>query len=133
MENPTTKSIVVRVELHDGHTGQISEVARMHVAHIGFTVDGEYEATTLRNQNGESFVRQQRRAIFRSDRGKPHVWYLIARALIAMGYPGKIERPRPAPPTADQIKGAALLLSPPPAPAIPPCPVPLAIEKGHGT
>jgi hypothetical protein len=125
MTDLTAGSIVVRVEFHDGATGNISEIARMHVAHIGFTVDGNYEATTLRNQNGEPFVRQQRRAIFRSDRLKPHVWYLIARALIAMGYPGKIERPRPASPTANQIKGAAALLSPPPAPTIPPCPVPL--------
>jgi hypothetical protein len=106
MENLNTRSIVVRVELHDGHTGNISEVARMHVAYIGFTPAGDYEATTLRNQNGEAFVRQQRRAIFRSDRLKPHVWYLVARALIAMGYPGKIERPRPVPPTANQIKHA---------------------------
>lgn len=121
----TAGSIVVRVEFHDGATGNISEIARMHIAHVGF----DYEAITLRNQNGEAFVRQQRCAIFRSDRLKPHVWYLVARALIAMGYPGKIERPRPVPPTANQIKGAVALLSPrattTTAPAIPPCPVPL--------
>lgn len=115
----TAGSIVVRVEFHDGATGNISEIARMHIAHVGF----DYEATTLRNQNGEAFVRQQRRAIFRSDRLKPHVWYLVARALIAMGYPGKIERPRPAP-------GATIPRATATPKVIPPCPVPLVIQKG---
>lgn len=116
-----TGSIVVRVELHDGTTGNISEIARMHVAHVGF----DYEATTLRNQNKEAFVRQQRRALFRSDRVKPHVWYLIARALIALGYSGKVERPEPRPSLVLPPSGTA-----PKVAAIPPCPVPLVIEKG---
>jgi hypothetical protein len=85
--------IVVRVELHSAITGQVSEIAKMHICNIGGTATkGDYHCETLR---GRSKADLDRRTVQRSGsvRNYPrlaiHVWHLVARSLVAMGYAGK--------------------------------------------
>ncbi|MCA6108120.1 hypothetical protein [Bradyrhizobium cenepequi] len=88
--------IVVRVELHSAITGRITELARAHICNIGGTATkGNYSVSTLRGRDKEAF---DRRVVQRSGevrdypRLSVHVWHLVARALIAMGYAGKAEQ-----------------------------------------
>jgi hypothetical protein len=83
--------IIVRVELHSAVTGQITELARMHIANSG--------AGTLERADytGETFVGRDARALdrrvvshtgtaFRWPRRRKHVWCLVHRMLSNMGY-----------------------------------------------
>lgn len=88
--------IVVRVELHSAITGQVSELARMHIANVGGTATkGDYQVTTLRGRDKTALDRNQgqRGGFVRNyPRLAIHVWHLVARALIAMDYAGRAER-----------------------------------------
>lgn len=85
--------IVVRVELHSAVTGQVSELARMNICNVGGTATkGDYQCETLRGRSKKDL---DRRTVQRSGsvRNYPrlaiHVWHLVARALVSMGYAGK--------------------------------------------
>lgn len=85
--------IVVRVELHSAVTGKVSELARMHICNIGGTATkGDYSCTTLRGRSKADLDRRtpQRNGFVRKyPRLAVHVWHLVARSLVAMGYAGK--------------------------------------------
>lgn len=85
--------IVVRVELHSAITGQVSELARMHICNIGGTATkGDYSCTTLRGRSKADLDRRtsQRTGFVRKyPRLAIHVWHLVARSLVVMGYAGK--------------------------------------------
>ena len=81
----TTGSIVVRVEFHSAVTGDVSEIARMYLAHTG---GGHYDAATMHGGDTAALDkgRRQRNAIVPDYPRVTHVWYLVARALIALRY-----------------------------------------------
>ncbi|WP_407155196.1 hypothetical protein [Bradyrhizobium sp. STM 3557] len=85
--------IIIRVELHSAITRKVTELARMRICNIGGTVDrGDYHVATLRGRSTEQL---DRGAVTREGnvrdypRRAIHVWHLVARALIALGYAGK--------------------------------------------
>jgi hypothetical protein len=83
--------IIVRVELHSAVTGKMTELARMHIANTGIGTLDRCDYT------GETFVGRDTRAL---DRGRinhtgvvvnwprqtKHVWCLVHRMLVSMGY-----------------------------------------------
>lgn len=88
--------IVVRVELWSARTGQRTELARLRIANDGEATSanvrfGDYVGETLR---GRSEAALDKGAVQRTGRvvGHPrlslHVWHLVARMLVAMGYGG---------------------------------------------
>lgn len=85
--------IVVRVELHSAITGQVSELARMNIANVGGTATkGDYHCETLRGRSKADLdkrVQQRVGSVLGYPRLSIHVWHLVARALVAMGYAGK--------------------------------------------
>lgn len=87
--------IVIRVELHSAITRQVTEIARMHIRNAGGTKQvGNYSCETLRGRSREQLDRRecQRGGVVENyPRLKIHVWHLVARALIAMGYAGARE------------------------------------------
>lgn len=82
--------IVVRLELHSAIDGQVSELARMNICNIGGTKHhGDYQAETFRGRSTEQldrFVIQRQATVTGHPRLSKHVWHLVAKALIAMGY-----------------------------------------------
>lgn len=88
--------IIVRVELHSAITGHVTELARAHICNVGGTATkGDYKVATLRGRDTATLDRRvaQRRGTVRDyPRLSIHVWHLVARALIAMGYAGKAEQ-----------------------------------------
>lgn len=82
--------IIVRVELHSAINGQVTELARMHISNAGGDAQhGNYEVQTLRGRDRTALDRrvvQRRGKVFRHARLALHVWHLVARALIAVGY-----------------------------------------------
>lgn len=87
--------IVIRIELHSAITKRVTEIARMRICNVGGTRErGSYSVETLRGRCVEQLDRYQpqRRGLVREyPRLKIHVWHLVARALIAMGYAGERE------------------------------------------
>jgi hypothetical protein len=85
--------IVIRVELHSAVSRKVTEIARMRICNIGGTREhGDYRAETFRGRSAEQLARLIRqRAATISDYPKLsiHVWHLVARALVGMGYAGK--------------------------------------------
>lgn len=85
--------IVIRVELYSAVTGKVSELARMHIANIGGTATkGDYDVQTLRGRSKTDLDRgsvQRTGKVINYPRLSIHVWHLVARALVAMGYAGK--------------------------------------------
>ncbi len=88
--------IVVRVELHSAINGKVTEIARAHISNIGGTkTNGDYSVKTFRGRKAQELNRRtpSRSAIVQNyPRLSVHVWHLVARALIAMGYAGKEEQ-----------------------------------------
>lgn len=82
--------IVVRVELHSAVTGEVSEIARMHIANVGGTgTRGDYDVKTLWGRKAEDFAArrvQRAGAVTGHARLHSHVWNLVAKGLTAMGY-----------------------------------------------
>jgi hypothetical protein len=92
--------IVVRVELHSAITKKITEIARMTICNAGGSTErGDYRAETLRGRSREQLDRRISNRIGEVKdypRNAIHVWHLVARALVAMGYAGKALRAEPA-------------------------------------
>lgn len=84
--------IIVRVELHSAITGKVTEIACMGIANIGGTAEsGDYRAETWRGRSRPALAqRQVQRAaeVRKYPRLAIHVWHLVARSLVAMGYAG---------------------------------------------
>lgn len=83
--------IVVRVELHSAVTGRVTELARAEICNDGDgTLEkGNYTCRALRGRSTEDLDQRriQRYGEVRDyPRQKIHVWNLVARALMAMGY-----------------------------------------------
>jgi hypothetical protein len=86
--------IIVRVELHSAITGERTEIARAVIDNIGGTEEhGEYRARSLFGRSGQAldaswrcrrFTREGR--VHNHPRKRAHVWVLVARALVALGY-----------------------------------------------
>lgn len=88
--------IVVRVELHSAAiTGRVTELARAQICNVGGTVTkGDYKAVTLRGRDKAALDRgsvQRSGEVRKYPRLSIHVWHLVARALVSMGYAGKSE------------------------------------------
>ena len=93
--------IVVKVELWSAISGQKTELARMVVDNIGGTVQrGDYRCRTLRGRSEEALHRSmsnmdRKEAVTREGkvlghaRLREHVWNLIAKSLVGMGYGAK--------------------------------------------
>ena len=83
--------IVVRVELHSAITGKTTELARMIIANdgAGTAKHGNYKGVTLCGRNTEAL---DRRVVNKSatvtgyPRQALHVWNLVRRMLVGMGY-----------------------------------------------
>jgi hypothetical protein len=82
--------IRVRVELLSARTGDVTELARMHICNVGGTMQ-------LRDYDGETFLGRSTESLNRlavnrrgAVRGWPserlHVWFLVAKMLTSMGY-----------------------------------------------
>lgn len=83
--------LVVRVELHHAMTREISEIARMHICNdaTGTHLVGNYEGRTLRGATKEELDRhkvQRRGIVLGYPRRDRHVFNLVTRMLVAMGY-----------------------------------------------
>lgn len=89
--------IVIRVELWSAVSGQKSELARMVIDNIGGTTNlGDYRCRTLRGRSEDALDRalltmsstgtQREGRVLGHARLREHVWNLVAKALIGMGY-----------------------------------------------
>ena len=82
--------IVVRVELWSAITGKVTEIARAEICNVGGSAEiGDYETRSLRGRSATAFAQRtiQRRGKVTGHRRKAlHVWNLVAKALLAMGY-----------------------------------------------
>ncbi len=89
--------IVVRVELWSAITGEKTELARMVIDNIGGdTQQGDYRCRTLRGRSAAALDRSQNSIkpgnvtregrVFGHPRLREHVWNLVAKALLGMGY-----------------------------------------------
>jgi hypothetical protein len=82
--------IVVRVELHSAITGQVRELARMHICNRGDGTQtiGNYRVSTLRGRAREALdkavVHRAGEVVLGHARLKLHVWNPVAKALRAM-------------------------------------------------
>lgn len=85
--------IIIRVELHSAITGQVTELARAAIRNVGGTAErGDYRCETYRGRDTTALnERKCQRVGSVKDHAKQrlHVWYLVARALAAMGYSDK--------------------------------------------
>ena len=92
--------IVVRIELHSAVTRKVTEIGRMTIANIGGTDErGDYRVATNLGRSAAQLDRNQVTRcseVHNYPRQTIHVWHLVARALIAMGYAGKAMRAEPA-------------------------------------
>ena len=83
--------LVVSVELHSAITGQVTEIARMHIANDGTGIGrlGHYDVKSLRGNTEKQLNKRtpQRQArVLNYPREELHVWNLVARALERLGY-----------------------------------------------
>lgn len=86
--------IVVKVELWSAIDGSRTELARMSIDNIGGTVErGDYRARTYRGRSGEALERalatggiQREGRVLCHRRRREHVWNLVAKALVNLGY-----------------------------------------------
>lgn len=91
--------LVIKVELHSAITGRVSEIARSVIHNIGGNRDyGDYGAFSCRGRDAEELqksmlailqLRQKpvhQGKVKHHARLKLHVWTLVTKALIAMGY-----------------------------------------------
>lgn len=91
--------IIVRVELHSAITGEVTELARMHIANAGGTdAIGDYHVSTLNGRSTTALDRgvvQRRGKVLRHQRLALHVWHLVSKALLAVGYGPRLATPSP--------------------------------------
>lgn len=88
--------IVVKVELHSARSGEVTELARMNICNAGMSDSTpavcDYKAETLRGRSAEDLnkqVKQRTAVVYGHRRVALHVWVLVCKALIAMGYDKK--------------------------------------------
>ncbi len=88
--------IVVKVELHSARSGEITELARMNICNAGMSSGSpsvcDYTVETLRGRSTEELnkqVKQRAGTVLGHRRLALHVWVLVCKALIAMGYDKK--------------------------------------------
>lgn len=81
--------IVVKVELHSAITGEVSELARMHIANDGMK---SRENPDLGDYKGKTFVKGRPQQVARQGAVKDYprwqlqVWCLVRRMLDSMSY-----------------------------------------------
>lgn len=82
--------IIVRVELWSAITGEKTELARMRICNIGGTQQiGNYDCATLRGRSSADLDRgtvQRKGRVLGHPRLSQHVWHLVSKALVSMGY-----------------------------------------------
>lgn len=82
--------IIVRVELHSAVTGKVTELARATIANVGGTNEsGDYDVRTLRGRDTATLDRggvQRQGHVRGHPRLREHVWNLVAKALVGLGY-----------------------------------------------
>lgn len=86
--------IIVRVELWSAKTGGVTELARMKIAHAGGTDDVcDYSCCTYYGRGEKTLTRAMTQKRFsktgkveKHRRKQLHVWNLVAKALLSMGY-----------------------------------------------
>lgn len=87
--------IIVRVELHSARTGQVTELARMHVCNEGGSEQlRDYGVYVFRGRDKAALDRGtvHRKAQFGQFPSlRLHVWNLVLCALVAAGYKGYAE------------------------------------------
>jgi hypothetical protein len=102
--------IVVRVELWSARTGQVTELARMGIDNVsGGGNVRDYRCRTWRGRSAAALDRAmqlgtvQRQGRVDGHRSLDlHVWYLVAKALLGMGY-GKDISARPPTPSQPSL------------------------------
>lgn len=92
--------LIVKVELHNANTGEISEIARAVIYNdgTGTSEKGNYGARTWRGRTQEDLDKrkvQRVGAVHGYPRLKLHVWNLVTEALGSMGY-GRGRKPAAA-------------------------------------
>ena len=77
--------IVIKVELHNAQTGEVTDIGRMHIWNKGDgTLEvGNYEGTTFRK--GSVHV-SRRGGVLGYPRRRLNIWHLLSRMLTNMGY-----------------------------------------------
>lgn len=86
--------IVVRVELWSAVTGRRTELARLTIDNVGGTRTlGDYRVRTLRGRSEAALDQallhqrvQREGRVLRHPRLREHVWHLVAKALVSVGY-----------------------------------------------
>ncbi len=82
--------IIVSVHLASAITGEVTELARMHICNEGGTQQiGDYGIETLRGRSTADLNRrrvQRTGKVLNHPRLREHVWNLVAKALAATGY-----------------------------------------------
>ncbi len=83
--------IVVRVELWSAATGEKTELARMHIANTGTgtAARGSYFGQTFRGRSAPALsklIEAKQGHVENFPRQQLHVWNLVSRMLLTMGY-----------------------------------------------
>ena len=82
--------IVVSVILMSAIDGSSQELARMYISNEGGDANhGDYGVEILRGRSTEAFARREvlkRGKVLRHARLREHVWNLVAKALVGLGY-----------------------------------------------
>jgi len=114
--------LIVRVELHSAITGERTEIARMEVDNLGTgtPVRGDYRVRTLRGRSSRALDArhvQREGRVFGHARQAVHVWWLIAKALSAVGYSVPASTPSTPRKDAPAASHAGASANPQPLPA----------------
>ncbi len=82
--------IVVRVELHSAITHEVTEIARMDICNVGGThTRGDYHGDTYRGHDRGTLAKRtvsKSAEVMNHPRLQQHVWNLVTRMLVTMGY-----------------------------------------------
>jgi uncharacterized protein YjcR len=86
--------IVVKVELWSAITHQKTEIARMTICNVGGTTTrGNYSVATMRGRDAKTLhnamldrTHTHEGQVTNHPRWKEHVWNLVAKGLLSMGY-----------------------------------------------
>jgi hypothetical protein len=82
--------IIVSVILASAIDGSSQELARMYISNEGGDATfGDYGVEILKGRSSEAFGRRQvlkRGKVLRHPRQREHVWNLVAKALMGLGY-----------------------------------------------
>lgn len=82
--------IIVTTHLVSANTGEVTELARMHICNVGGTHQlRNYSVEALRGRSTEQLNKGQVQRSGRVDchpSERVHVWNLVAKGLAAMGY-----------------------------------------------